>query len=160
MNATATRALRSGRARDVMQMQMVTVVPEMTVRELAQTLLDSGVRSAPVLDRAGKVLGVATQADVTRMAFGASPPRVRGDADRAGVAESDAPGCGATDADVLRVRDVMGPVGATVRSDEPLAEVVRRFLRGRVNQLLVVDHGMLLGIVTPVDVLGAIDQVL
>jgi predicted transcriptional regulator len=157
MNAMTARALRAGRVRDVMQMQMVTVVPEMTVRELAQTLLDSGIRSAPVLDPAGKVLGVATQADVTRVAFGASPPRVpAGDGDP--VPEED--GRTAARADVLRVRDVMGPVGVTVGSDESLAEVVRRFLRGRVNQLLVVDHGMLLGIVTPVDVLGAIEHVL
>lgn len=157
MNAMTARALRAGRVRDVMQMQMVTVVPEMTVRELAQTLLDSGVRSAPVLDPAGKVLGVATQADVTRIAFGAVPTLavVEGEDSRSGEGERTA-----ARADVLRVRDVMGPVGATVGSDEPLAGVVRRFLRGRVNQLLVVDHGMLLGIVTPVDVLGAIDQVL
>ncbi|HEX6908933.1 MAG TPA: CBS domain-containing protein, partial [Longimicrobium sp.] len=52
-----------------MRNEMVTVVPEMTVRELAHTLLEAGVRSVPVLGPAGKVMGVASQADVTRLAL-------------------------------------------------------------------------------------------
>ncbi|HEX8393318.1 MAG TPA: CBS domain-containing protein [Longimicrobium sp.] len=143
MKTIAARELRTGRVRDVMQMHMVTVVPEMTVRELAQTLLDGGVRSAPVLGPTGKVVGIVTQAAVTRLAFAA-------------LTDADA----ADPADVLRVRDIMGPVGDTIAPDEALSTLVRRFLRGRENQLLVVDRGMLLGIVTPVDVLGAIDAVL
>jgi CBS domain-containing protein len=44
-----------------------------------------------------------------------------------------------------------------VTPDEPLPRLIRRFLRGRISQVLVVDHDLLLGIVTPMDVLGAID---
>ena len=137
MEATVGRALQAGRVRDVMQMHMVTAVPEMTVRELADMLLESGVPSVPVLDPAGKVLGVASQADVTRAAFGS--------------------GTSVSGTDALRVRDVMRPVGFTVTPDEPLPGLIRRFLRGDTSQVLVVQHDLLLGIVTPIDVLGAID---
>jgi CBS domain-containing protein len=56
------------------------------------------------------------------------------------------------------VRDIMGPIGSTVSPDEPLPRVVRRFVRDRVQRALVVENGILLGIVTPIDVLTAIDE--
>jgi CBS-domain-containing membrane protein len=145
MVKTAARALRQTTVRDVMRIHMVTVVPEMTVRELAQTLVDAGIRSAPVLDPAGKIVGVASQADVIA-------PRARDTrcaSSRGGCA------CGV---DGLRVRDVMGPVGPVISPDEPLPRLVRRFVRERVQRALVVENGMLLGIVTPIDILGAIDE--
>ncbi|HEY7770553.1 CBS domain-containing protein [Longimicrobium sp.] len=135
MKTAAARALRATTVRDVMRMQMVTVVPEMTLPELAQTLLESGVRSAPVLAPTGKILGVASQTELVRLSAGsgAAPER-------------------------LRVRDVMGPVGPTIAPDEPLPRLVRRFVRERVQRALVVENGILLGIVTPIDVLTAIDE--
>ncbi|HEY0016180.1 MAG TPA: CBS domain-containing protein [Longimicrobium sp.] len=150
MVRASARALRCVTVRDVMRMQMVTVVPEMTVRELAHVLLDAGIRSAPVLDAAGKIVGLASQSDV--IAPRATRPRADGmDADCA----SPSCACGLAE---LRVRDVMGPVGPTVSPDEPLPRLVRRFVRERVQRALVVENGMLLGIVTPIDVLGAIDE--
>lgn len=153
MVKTAARALREATVRDVMRMQMVTVVPEMTVRELAHTLLDAGIRSAPVLDSAGKIVGVASQADVISPRMAASPC-THGNGSGA---SAPATVC-ACAVDGLRVRDVMGPVGPTVPPDEPLRRLVRRFVRERVQRALVVENGMLLGIVTPIDVLGAIDE--
>ena len=145
MGAMAS-ALRGGTVRDVMQIHMLTAVPEMTVRELAQTLLEGNVRSVPVLDSEGKILGVASQADVMRAAM----------SENACVPASGDGGplrC----MDGMRVRSVMGPVGATVTPDQSVRSLVRLFVRERVQRALVVDNGMLLGIVTPIDVLGAID---
>lgn len=143
MKATVGRALQAGRVRDVMQMQMITAVPEMTVRELADVLLESGVPSVPVLDPSGKLLGIASQADVTRATFGSA---------------GGPPGMPVNGTDALRVRDVMRPAGPPVTPDEPLPELIRRFVRGGESQVLVVHHDLLLGIVTPVDVLGVIDE--
>lgn len=145
--ARAARTLKGTTVRDVMQIRMLTAVPEMTVRELAQTLLEGNVRSVPVLGPQGKILGVASQADVMRAAMseqgcvpangGASPLRCM---------------------DGMRVRGVMGPVGPTVTPDQPVRSLVRLFVRERVQRALVVENDMLLGIVTPIDVLGAIDE--
>jgi CBS-domain-containing membrane protein len=150
MTARAARTLRALTARDVMRMQMVTVVPEMTVRELAQTLVEAGIRSVPVLGPTGKLVGVAALADVARLALrdgdGTAPhPAVNGNGN------GHAP-------ERLRVRDVMGPVGVTVLPGEPLPVLVRRFVHDREQRALVVENDMLLGIVTPVDVLSAIDE--
>lgn len=154
MVRASARALRCVTVRDVMRMQMVTVVPEMTVRELAHVLLDAGIRSAPVLDAAGKIVGVASQSDVIAPRAARSHAE-RTDGARADCASPSSCACGRAE---LRVRDVMGPVGPTVSPDEPLPRLVRRFVRERVQRALVVENGMLLGIVTPIDVLGAIDE--
>ena len=151
MGGSAAGVLRTLTVRDVMQIQMITVVPEMTVRELAQTLLEAGIRSVPVLGPTGKLLGVAALADVAALAL------------RAAVAdhgEGMSPDSALLDGGphLLCVRDVMGPVGPTVSPDEPLQRLVRRFVHDRDHRALVVDNGMLLGIVTPVDVLAAIDE--
>jgi CBS-domain-containing membrane protein len=157
MKAAAARAMRGTTVRDVMRIQMVTVVPEMTVRELAHTLLESGVRAAPVLDTSGKILGVASEIDVTRLALGEAPAasgtRTSGNGRHASASDAeDSP------LDRLCVRDVMSPIGPTVSPDEPVKKLVSRFVRERMKRALVVENGMLLGIVAPIDVLGAIDE--
>jgi CBS-domain-containing membrane protein len=158
MVKASARVLRDATVRDVMRMQMVTVVPEMTVRELAHTLLDAGIRSAPVLDFAGKIVGVASQSDVISPRISAPPRALDGDGHSNGNGASSAATVCACAVDDLRVRDVMGPVGPVVSPDEPLSRLVSRFVRERVQRALVVENGMLLGIVTPIDVLGAIDE--
>jgi CBS-domain-containing membrane protein len=151
--ASAARAIQGITVRDVMRIQMVTVVPEMTVRELAHTLLESGVRAAPVLGPTGEILGVASQVDVTRLTLGDGPA-----ANGHGAPPASAEPNGASELDRLRVRDVMSPIGPTVSPDEPVRRLVSRFVRERLKRALVVENGMLLGIVAPIDVLGAIDE--
>ncbi|HEX2208578.1 MAG TPA: CBS domain-containing protein [Longimicrobium sp.] len=140
-----------------MRIQMVTVVPEMTVRELAHTLLESGVRAAPVLGPTGKILGMASQTNVTRLSLDQAPAANgnggNGNGTHVAALSADSP------LDHLLVRDVMSPVGPTVSPDEPVKKLVSRFVRERLKRALVVENGMLLGIVAPIDVLGAIDEV-
>lgn len=147
--ASAARVMHGTTVRDVMRIQMVTVVPEMTVRELAHTLLESGVRAAPVLGPTGKILGVASEVDVARLTLGEWPALNGANGTDRDHARSPL--------DTLRVRDVMSPVGPTVSPDEPVKTLVSRFVRERLKRALVVEDGMLLGIVAPIDVLGAID---
>jgi CBS-domain-containing membrane protein len=153
--ASAARAIHGTTVRDVMRIQMVTVVPEMTVRELAHTLLESGVRAAPVLGPTGKILGVASQVDVTRLTLGGLPANGNG---KHAAVSTESEGA-QSPLDSLCVRDVMSPVGPTVSPDESVNKLVSRFVRERLKRALVVENGMLLGIVAPIDVLGAIDEV-
>lgn len=157
--ASANRALHGTTVRDVMRIQMVTVVPEMTVRELAQTLLESGVRAAPVLGPTGKILGVASQVEVTRLTLGEWPVSHHRNGDGSNAAPPAESSGAESPLDRLRVRDVMSPVGPTVSPDESVKRLVSRFVRERLKRALVVENGMLLGIVAPIDVLGAIDEV-
>ena len=116
-----------------------------TVAEAARYLKDRAIRAAGVCNLSGKIVGVASQGDVMRCVMGGAAPWSQ-------------PAASARELDVQRVGGVMGPVGPTVLPDDPVSSLVRMFVRERVQRALVVEHGMLLGIVTPVDVLGSIDE--
>lgn len=117
--------------RDIMQSEVLAVVPEMTVRELIHLLLEERISGAPVLGPTGKVLGVVSSTDVLRMAASGTAPD-------ASVAE------------------IMTPVAFTVHPEESLSDLARFFRRGRVHRALVMEDGVLLGVVTPFDVLNAL----
>jgi len=51
-------------AQDIMTREVITVKESATVRELAALLLTSNISGAPVIDEAGKVIGVVTESDL------------------------------------------------------------------------------------------------
>ena len=54
--------------REIMQTELVTVVPDMSVHDLAGLLADKKISGAPVVDVDGDVLGVVSMTDVIRLA--------------------------------------------------------------------------------------------
>lgn len=52
------------KALDIMTRDVITVTPHTSARELAALLLDKKISGAPVVDEAGKVLGVVTESDL------------------------------------------------------------------------------------------------
>ena len=126
---------RPATVRDVMKTDVVAVVPEMTVRELIQLLLEEQITGAPVLGPAGKVLGVVSNTDVLRLAARCRLVPELGDA---------------------RVGDIMTPVAFTIHPEESLADLAHFFRCGRVHRALVMEDGMLLGVVTPYDTIQAL----
>jgi CBS domain-containing protein len=51
-------------ARDIMTSDVATVSPEASVRELAKLLAQTGVSGVPVVDDAGRLVGIVTEGDV------------------------------------------------------------------------------------------------
>jgi CBS domain-containing protein len=168
------------RARDLMQYHVVSVGPEATVRQLVQLLTEKGVSGAPVLDRHGKILGVVSTTDVMRLAAheaevpaGQSswePVVLPEEADQEDgpsyflLAESPvrftAPfpeAVSESTFDRYQVREIMTPVAFMVPPSATIPELIRLFVRGRIHRVLVVEKGMLLGIVTPFDILRVLD---
>lgn len=135
--------------REIMTTAVVTVVPEMTVRELIEVLLAERITGAPVLSPTGKVAGVVSATDVLRLA--AKPLE--------GTAPSELQDLRSTGHDPLGdrpIRDIMTPVAFTVHPDESPSDVGRFFRQGGVRRALVMEGGVLLGIVTPYDVMQAL----
>ena len=62
--------------REIMRTDLVTVVPDMTVYDLAKLLADKEISGAPVVDVDGEVLGVVSMTDVIRLAAGEVDIRV------------------------------------------------------------------------------------
>lgn len=169
-------------AADLMQTNLVTVTPETTVRALTRLLSDHQISGAPVVDSAGRILGVVSSTDVLRLAaddtdfrIGAFPPLgLSNETDEAsGDDEQDLVAYfTAMDATVVApdgidwidggtfdertVEDIMTPVHFSVRSDASLTELAELMVRGRIHRTLVVDEGDLRGIVTSFDVLKVV----
>jgi CBS-domain-containing membrane protein len=162
-------------ARDVMQYHVVSIAPDASVRQLVQLLADEGISGAPVLDPRGKIRGVVSATDVMRLAaheaeipagqLSWEPILLPEETDEEAPAYftlpetpvrfTSPPADAATEAafDRYQVKEIMTPVAFTVRPEAALAELIRLFVRGRIHRVLVVEAGMLLGIVTPFDIL-------
>jgi predicted transcriptional regulator len=125
---------RAATVRDVMKTDVVAVVPEMTVRELINLLLEEQITGAPVLAPTGKVLGVVSSTDVMRLA---KRKHIQELGDE-------------------RVADIMTPVAFTIDPEESLADLAHFFRCGRVHRALVMEDGILLGVVTPYDAIQAL----
>jgi CBS domain-containing protein len=149
MKANVFSPVAPATVRDVMQTDVIAVVPEMTVRELVHLLLEERITGAPVLAPTGKVLGVVSGTDVLRLAS-----RPSGQLDNAA-----AYGGAFADAGSVPERcvaDIMTPVVFTVHPEESLADLARFFRRGRVHRALVMEDGVLLGVVTPFDMVQSL----
>ena len=56
------------KARDVMVSPVITVKPDASVREVAQTLLERRISAVPVVDDQGKVVGIVSEGDLLHRA--------------------------------------------------------------------------------------------
>ena len=62
--------------REIMRTELVTVVPDMSVHDLARLLADKQISGAPVVDVDGEVRGVVSMTDVIRLAANEADIRV------------------------------------------------------------------------------------
>lgn len=135
--AAPPMALAARTAADLMTPNPVSIGRGATVAETAAFLAARGISAAPVIDDAGRPVGVVSRTDLlVREAHRAARLAATVRYER------------------LTVREVMTPVVFCVRPDTPAAQVVEKLLGLRVRRLFVVDDdGVLVGVVSAVDVL-------
>lgn len=52
------------KVKDIMTKEVITLKPEMAIKEVAQTLYKNGITGAPVIDEKGKIIGIITEYDL------------------------------------------------------------------------------------------------
>jgi CBS domain-containing protein len=149
-------------AKDVMTAELITVAADLTVAEVVELLTENEVSGAPVVDEEGMPIGVVSLSDVARRATGRGPVDLdrsrpefylRGWEDRYALEEVRAL---RIVAESLSVRDVMTETLFTVGEDAPLDEIAGVMLGAHVHRVLVTRDGRLAGIVSSLDLLGAL----
>ena len=132
--------LRAETAAELMTPNPVSVRDTATVAEAVALLTDKGFSGAPVIDEAGRPIGVLSRADIiTHDREGA----------RLGISDT-RPGTRAP----TRVRDLMTPAVFSVTPQTPASKVIAEMLALHVHRLFVVDNsGVLVGVITALDVL-------
>ncbi len=120
------------RVKDIMHPGVVTIPATATVVSAKATLAEHRVQGAPVVDGIGRIIGVVTTTDL------GDPRRMMNPDDS--------------------IEWVMTRVAFAVREDDPAMTAVRLMVREAIHRVIVVDaDGQPVGIVTPMDVLRAID---
>ena len=141
-------------ARDLMTPDVVTVPPDTPVIAVARLLAERGISAVPVMDKAGKVLGVVTEADLIRRLAG-EEDRPQGwlkslFSDPGEQAERYARTHGVTAADVMTESVV------TVGEETSAAQIAQMMEEKGIRRVLVVANGRLRGIVSRADLLRAL----
>ena len=156
MTNLETRALT---ARHVMTENLLTVYEDMTVRELADFLLENEISGAVVRDGDGRASGVVTATDIAAHAGDATRVEQRPTSplyymrgwDEIREA-SESVGWQIENVDLM-VRDIMNHTIYAVDEETPLPEVARQMLESHIHRILVTRDGDLIGILTTSDFL-------
>jgi CBS domain-containing protein len=134
---------------DLMSLDVLTVTPETPLREAAGLLARKGISGLPVVDSAGNVVGVLSEADIVVKA-GSEAPRsgllgwlVEPDFDYHDKIAA------------TTVGEAMSGPAVTIAPGREVHEAARLMVSESVNRLPVVDGGKLVGIVTRADVVRA-----
>lgn len=150
-NRVAPLTLQARTAAELMTTNPQSLRRDATVAEAAAFLSTRGFSAAPVIDEAGRPVGVVSRTDLLRhhgqkaVRLLAAPPGYEGDGSEL---DTNTP-----------VRDVMTPAVFCVHADAPTAKVVAKMLALDVRRLFVVDDdGVLVGVVSAFDVLRGLDR--
>ena len=107
--------------------KLVTIRPDITVREAARVLYRESIRAAPIVEN-GKLLGIVTTIDIARAAH--------------------------EELLDVRVVEIASKKLATIREDADILEAMEKMQRERIGRLVVVAReGRPIGIVTRTDIL-------
>ena len=139
------------RVDEVMTKDVVTVAPDTPLRTAALKLAGSRISGLPVVDAAGELVGVISEADLLVKEQGAAHRQTRGRRpfDRR-AAESERRGRGRV------VADLMTSPARTIAPYRSVAVAAAEMLEHGINRLPVVDAaGELVGIVTRADLVRA-----
>jgi CBS domain-containing protein len=122
------------RARDIMTKTVVSVLPTATVTQTAGTMTNRGFTALPVVNEAGELIGIVTEADVIRNRYPDNP------AEPAGETAGD-----------LMTSPVVG-----VNHDADVSIIARALLTTQRRCLPIVDGSTLVGVVTRGDIVRAL----
>jgi CBS-domain-containing membrane protein len=155
-----TLVLRAETAADLMTEKPVSIRDAATVAEAVALFTDKGFSAAPVIDRAGRPVGVVSQSDILvhdrekATYLEPVPEYYERDNLSARLGGSVPAGFQIEKADQTQVRDIMTPTVLSVVPGCPACRVVEQMLALKVHRLFVVDeNGVLVGVISALDIL-------
>src|ERR1700744_1047396 len=145
------------RARQIMTKDVITVTPHTTVEEAARIMLRTHISGLPVLNDAGRLVGMVSESDFLRRSeIGTGRKRP------AWLQFFAGPGKAAAEFIHERGRkvgDVMTQDPITVGEETPLEELVRLMEKNGIRRLPVMSGNTLKGIVTRANILQAVASI-
>jgi CBS domain-containing protein len=159
VSGTVVGAVVEKRVSDVMNKEVVTVSPDMTMPDLQRLFGQKRFGAVPVMDRDRNLKGIVSRSDVVRK-FSLEQTLVEladsdfdaslGVEDNDDALESLSAAVGIRLAKV-KARDIMITDVATIAPDAPLADAADIMVARRIHRLPVLEDGRLVGIVSAFD---------
>jgi CBS domain-containing protein len=125
------------RARDIMTRSVLSVLPSVPVGKAAAMLAKRGFTALPVVNEAGELIGIVTEADLIGNRFPVGEPAVE---------------AAAANGPATTVGEVMSSPVLGVSHDTDVSVVAREMLTGQRRSLPIVDGTVLVGVITRRDI--------
>ncbi|MBR0766573.1 CBS domain-containing protein [Bradyrhizobium japonicum] len=143
------------KARDVMVSPVITAGEDATVQDVAKTMIARRISAVPIVDKAGKLVGIVTEADlIGRIEAGTERPyswwlhMLSGD--RAMAADY-------VKSHATKISDVMTREVKTANPDTPLIDIAELFETHDIKRVPIVNQaGDLIGIVSRANIIQAV----
>jgi len=157
MMTISAKPLLAFTARDLMSRHLLMVPQEMSIHGAARMLSRAQVTGAPVIDEAGRCVGVVSATDFLHLAERETPPNRHHSAClHSSDWEMDEQEEGHQ---APTVRDVMTLDPVMVSEDTPIGQLARMMLDAHIHRVIVSDeHQHPIGIVTTTDILAALSH--
>lgn len=142
------------KASDVMVSPVITVKPNVSVKEVAKLFLDRKISAAPVLDGEGKLVGILSEGDLIH--------RVEIGTERSGsswlalLTDEHAAAADYIKSHATKVADIMTQKVVTATPDTSLQDVAMMMEANAIKRIPIVRVGKLVGIVTRANLVQAV----
>ncbi|MCI0378836.1 MAG: CBS domain-containing protein [Gemmataceae bacterium] len=159
VQAAPTLRLHAETAADLMVPNPISLRAGANVREALVLLTDKGFSAAPVIDDAGRPVGVLSRGDLLvhdreKVDHLAPSPTYFYEQELHNKKGEPFDGFEVENVDPTTVSDLMTPAIFSVAPDTAAAKVIREMLALHVHRLFVVDEeGILIGVITAMDVM-------
>ena len=151
-------------ARDLMTYPVITVAPHATLEEATELLLKNSISGLPVIDLAGRVVGIFSELDEAKpigellSIFCGSSVLDEGGRSVGNIAGLDEVRARVLDQADHRVKDFMTTEVITVNEDDPASRVIDLFITHRVHRLPVMRGHEMVGVIGIRDVVRFIRE--
>jgi len=146
-------------ARDLMAQPPISLLAHSSIPEALEFFILRGFHAAPVIDTAGRPVGVVSVTDLLRhdLDRGTHPSH-----DGESFTENFLPdGFGVEEVDTARVEDIMTNMIFSLCPNEKLPEIIKKMLDLKVHQLYVVNQdGLLIGVLSTSDIMRVLYSML
>ena len=146
-------------AKDIMSTEVITVSPDLPVKELADILFKNRISGAPVVDENGSLVSVVTESDLIDQTKKLHIPTMISILDS--VLFLGSPGKIKDDIKKMSgsvVRDIASAKLITVSENTPLDEIATIMAEKKVHTLPVMSAGRLVGVIGKADIIRTLAQ--
>ena len=144
------------KARDIMVMNVITVSPEASVREVANLLLSNRISALPVVNERGALLGIISEGDLARRAEQDTDYRRSWWLEVFTAKSKEALAKEYVKSHARRVKDLMTRAVITAGPSTSLRDIAALLEKNRIKRVPIVAKGKVVGIVSRANLIQAL----